>query len=84
MEKVYLMQKKKKNEATKKYKYNKNIKNYVQERKSINIGKESLDISPQTWDQSNKVPKYKARSWFPEVFTSKYTTSNTIVSNSKC
>ena len=43
-----MQRKKKKNEATKKYKYNKNIKNYVQERKSINIGKESLDISPQT------------------------------------
>ena len=47
--------------AAKKYKGNN--KNYIKERsKSINIGRESLDVRPQTRDQSNKEPINKARS----------------------
>ena len=36
----------------------------------MNIGMESLEVSPQARDQSNRVPTNNAMSWSPECFKS--------------
>ena len=86
---------KKWHKATRKvFKKLKNTQNYVQYKwEFINIRKQSLELSPQAWYQSNKVPTNEARRWpssspHPQTCDcstpSKYITSNTKVSNSKC
>lgn len=60
----------KRHEAARNYK-EKRTKNCVHKKKeSINIKRRSLDVSLQTWDQSNKVPINMANSWFLELSTS--------------
>ena len=79
-----------KHKAAKKQKRN---KSYAQERrKSTNIRMESLDVSPQTQNQSNKVPTKELEAdplisphlqKYENFVPSKYTTSNITESNSK-
>ena len=38
----------------------------LQEERVFNIGMELLDVNPQAWAQSHKVPTKDAKSWFPD------------------